>query len=527
VKKAGILCTLFFCVWLGRPRGTKASGFEYGANGAEALGRAGAFVARGDNPSALYYNVAGIGRMEGGTHLLLDMNLVLRELTFQPAGTMDFAGSNGYRVNGLPYPEVKDKAGLNLAPFFALVTDLGLDSDFTFAIGAFGPGAVGRSEFPSQSWVQNLDGERIPIPAPQRYDLLYMDVVFIWPTIAASYRITDDLSVGLGFQSGVVNIKFQNMAVAFGNGENVVADLRANLDVWDWFVPAGIAGVWYRPCRWFEMAGSVRVSDGIKAEGELTTISNPYGVEGQDPVSSDGWTEYNTESGERAPYAELSFSWPMVTARTGFRFVWPRDTGEIVGDELDEDVASRLARMPPHEREWLDVELDLTYQMDSSVDTYKVKIGGNVPLGHGVPNLTVRPRADNPGGPGVLQVPHHWQDTIGVRLGGDVNLLEGAVSLHWGASYESSTVPEEWTRLDYAQWTTYGVAGGVTVRLPWYGIDLTAGYLHLFMPDREVTDGQARMLDSIGRAEELIPVINNGKYHSSMDIFSLGIAAKF
>lgn len=523
----GILPGIVAVCLLGHPPPARAGGFEYGVNGAEAVGRAGAFVARGDNPSTLYFNPAGMGRMEPGTHLLLDANLVLRTLEFRRAGEMDFAGANGYRVNDLRYPRVRDEGGVFPAPFFGLVTDLGLDTDFQFGLGAFGPAAVGRAGFPTQVWVVNHDDERIPIPAPQRYDLLHMDVLFVWPTLAASWRILDDLVVGAAFQTGFVNIVFQNMTAAFGDGDDVVADIRANVDAWDWFVPAGMLGIWYRPWRYLELAVSARMSDGIEASGEVTTISNPYGVRGQEPISSTEWTDYNTAAGERRPTAKLSFAWPLLVLRTGVRFLWPRDTGEVAGGELDAQIAERLARMAPHEREWFDVELDVTYEMNSSVDSFRTKIDGVVPLGYGMPNLAVRPDLEHPENAGVLELPHNWQDTVAVRLGGDVNLLEGAVSLHWGGSFETSSVPEDYTRLDYAQWMTFGVAGGVTVRLPWYGIDVTASYLHYFSPEREVTEGRVRMLTALPREEERIPVINNGNFKTSLDIFSVGLAARF
>ncbi|NMC70887.1 MAG: hypothetical protein GYA57_12605 [Myxococcales bacterium] len=522
-----ILPGFVLAVLLARPVPARPGGFEYGVNGAEAVGRAGAFTARGANPSTLYYNPAGMGRIEPGTHLLLDANLVLRTLEFRRAGEMDFVGPNNYRVDGLRYPRVRDEGGVFPAPFFALVTDLGLDTDFQFGFGAFGPAAVGRASFPSQVWVVNHDDQRIPIPAPQRYDLLFMDVLFVWPTLAASWRILDDLVVGAAFQSGFVHIVFQNSTVAFGNGDDVVADIRANLDVWDPFVPAGMLGVWYRPCRFLELAVSARISDGIGADGEVVTISNPYGVRGQEPISSAEWSDYDTENGEHPPAARLSFPWPLLVLRTGVRFLWPRDTAAVAGGDLDAQVAWRLAALPPHEREWFDVELDVTYEMNSVVDSFRTKIDGVVPLGYGAPNVAVRPDREHPENAGVLELPHHWQDTVAVRLGGDVNLLEGAVSLHWGGSFETSTVPEDYTRLDYAQWMTFGVAGGVTVRLPWYGIDVTAAYLHYFSPDREITDGKVRMLSALPREEQQIPVINDGKFKMALDIFSVGLAARF
>ncbi|NMC68762.1 MAG: hypothetical protein GYA57_01695 [Myxococcales bacterium] len=503
----------------------RGGGFEFGTNGAVANGRAGAFVARGDDPTSLYYNVATMGRMPPGTHLLFDCVLAQRRLSFQRAGEMDFAGANRFRVDGLPYPAVHDSAGPFPGPFFAVVTDLGLDSDFELGLGVFGPAAIGRFEYPTQSWVVNHDGERIPIPAPQRYDALNADILFVWPTLAVAWRITDDLAVGGAFQPGMLNIRFQQMSVAFGNGDDVVADIRANLDVWDWFVPGGMLGVWYRPWRYLELGLSVRAQDSIAAEGDIVTISNPYGVRDQEPVASDAWTDYNTAGGEHPPTGKVSFNWPWIQVRTGLRFVWPRDTPDVAGDALDPQLAAELGRLPPHVREWFDIELDVTYEMNSALDDFKIQIGGVVPMGYDLPNLAVRPDLEHPENSGLLASPHRWQDTVAVRLGGDVNLLDGALSLHWGASWESATVPPEWTRVDFAYFETWAVAAGITVRLPWWGLRVTASHQHLFMADRDITGGKTRILTAIERPEEMIPVVNNGHYEEAIDIFAVGLSA--
>lgn len=524
---AGNLRNLLFILCLAGGATARGGGFEFGTNGAAANGRAGAVTARGDDPTSLYYNVGAMGRMPPGTHLLFDSVFAHRQLSFQRAGEMDFAGANGFRVDGLPYPEVQDGAGVFPGPFFGLVTDLGLDSDFEFGLGVFGPAAIGRFDYPTQTWTVNHDGERIPIPAPQRYDGLNADILFFWPTLAVAWRITDDLAIGASFQPGILNIKFQQMSVAFGDGEDVVADLRANLDVWDWFVPGGMLGVWYRPWRYLELGVSARAQDSVQTEGDIVTVSNPYGVRGQEPIASDDWTDYDTANGERPPSGSVSFNWPWIQLRTGIRFLWPRDGGEVAGGPLDAAIASRLARLPPHVREWFDIELDVTYEMNSALESFEIKINGVVPMGYGLPNLSVRPDLEHPENAGVLQSPHHWQDTVAVRLGGDVNLLEGALSLHWGASWESATVPLEWTRVDFAYFETWAVAAGVTLRLPWWGLQLTASHQHMFMADRDVTNGKTRILTAIARPEELIPVVNNGHYEESIDVFAVGLSASF
>ncbi len=521
--RAGPAAVAAVVCWLAAA-GARGGGFEYGANGAAAVGRAGAFVARGDNPSTLYYNVAGMGRMEEGTHVLLDVNLVLRTLSYQRAGTMDFAPGNGFAVNGLPFPEVSDRAGLHPAPFMAVVTDLGLGSDFVFGFGLFGPAAPGRADFPTQVTVTNNLGEPTLVPSPQRYDLVFVDILFVWPTLAAAWRVGDDLSWGLGFQSGFVNIVFQTTAVA-ATGRSAINDMRSHIDVRDSFVPAGLFGIWYRPLKYLELALSARVSDGIDASGDLITVSNPYGVDDQSPVASDRYDRYNAAAGEHAPRATLSFDWPALVVRTGFRFVWPRDAGGGVGE--DADAERSIARLAPSRREWFDIELNVTYEMNSSVRDFRTKVTGVVPTTDpDLPPLPVRPTGD-PATDGVLGMPHDWQDTVAVRLGGDVNFLEGDLSIRWGLLFETSTVPEDMTRLDYAQWETYGVSGGVTVRMPWWGLELTASYLRLFMPDRVVSLGGARVIAALAGDDADLPVINEGRYEGAMNIFAIGAGARF
>ncbi|MBW2734022.1 MAG: hypothetical protein JRH20_16670, partial [Deltaproteobacteria bacterium] len=58
-------------VWLllGSALPATAGGYDYPDHGVTALGRAGAFVARADDPLALIYNPAGAARLKG-TQLL-------------------------------------------------------------------------------------------------------------------------------------------------------------------------------------------------------------------------------------------------------------------------------------------------------------------------------------------------------------------------------------------------------------------------------------------------------------------------
>src|SRR5262249_5150841 len=62
-----------------------ASGFAREEQGASAAAQAGAFTARADDPSAIYYNPAGIVQLDG-SRLMFGANGFLRTLNFAEAG---------------------------------------------------------------------------------------------------------------------------------------------------------------------------------------------------------------------------------------------------------------------------------------------------------------------------------------------------------------------------------------------------------------------------------------------------------
>src|SRR5262249_42850227 len=59
-----------------------AAGYEFPDNGAVAMGRAGAFAAKADDPTAIYYNPAGLAAQEG-IHVLFDSHLLVDSISYQ------------------------------------------------------------------------------------------------------------------------------------------------------------------------------------------------------------------------------------------------------------------------------------------------------------------------------------------------------------------------------------------------------------------------------------------------------------
>ncbi len=174
------------------PRAGHAGGFEFGANGTEALGRGGAFTAKADSPLALEYNVAGLGQMRG-TRMLFDSNLIFSNYTFARAGG-DAMG---------PYQGVSDHASQPFyAPWFGLTTDFGFFKHFTFGVGAFGPSSVGNRDYGYYAASGPSRG------AASRYDVVSTNTLIIQPTFAVAYHPHRVIDIGLSVQqvSAVMNL---------------------------------------------------------------------------------------------------------------------------------------------------------------------------------------------------------------------------------------------------------------------------------------------------------------------------------
>ena len=78
----------------------RAAGYGLYEQGARALGQAGAFTARADDPSAIYFNPAGLSRLDGKA-LLLSPNLIVFKAEFT-----GIAPDPGYGVHESTVPKV-------------------------------------------------------------------------------------------------------------------------------------------------------------------------------------------------------------------------------------------------------------------------------------------------------------------------------------------------------------------------------------------------------------------------------------
>jgi long-chain fatty acid transport protein len=469
----GAIALVFACPPLVRT--ARAGGFEHPDNGTEALGRGAAFTAKADDPTALLYNVAGLARQRG-TKILFNANLSFSEYQFSRAGTYpDDPNDPLTPWGGRFFPTVRNTGGAFFGPMLAVTSDFGVFDRLTFGLGIFGPSSIGSRTYPL-----GIDGQ----PSPARYDTVQVKPRVLFPSLAAAYRITDWLDVGLGLSLVYGNFVSTSISYAYPNttlcprAEYQPCDARNQLETSGWGY-TGQLGVLARPVSWFAAGANFRAGSTIKAKGTASAVAPEAAPLEIQPADADFRTEL-----------------PWIL-RTGVRFIAMEDDGT---------------------RERGDVELDFTYEAWGGAQ-------GDGPKVH-IPRLGIyedlRPT-----------VVHRYNDTFSLRLGGAYNFDAGPgrLTLRAGTYYDSSATPPSATRLDFD--TLPKIAGTLGIGYRVGTVTANVAYAEVFEISRDVTDGDFRPINGARQGQSVapdgtpLPPVNNGRYEGHLRILSLGFTILF
>lgn len=156
-----------------------AGGFQLNEHGARAMAQGGAYAARAYDASAIYFNPAGLG-FQHQNYLYAGTTLIMPASTFYGPTNLN-VGTKNEMVDQLFTP-------INLYATYHLTDDLNV------GIGINNPFGLGTE------WNDGWSGKFIT----QKVDLMSF---FFSPTVA--YKITDQLSVGAGFNYVTGNVKIQ------------------------------------------------------------------------------------------------------------------------------------------------------------------------------------------------------------------------------------------------------------------------------------------------------------------------------
>lgn len=441
----------------------EAGGLFIPGAGPQAQARAGAFVAKADDPTALFHNPAGFAK-HSGTVIQLGASFVDLSLRYQKAGNYRVPAGESLSYGGQPYPLAVDRSkpalgigGFQALPVLAISTDFGLGArgiPVRFGLGVVPPQAFPERNFDTgYQFEANADEP----PPPQRYDTIKQKASVILPTLAVAYRISSKLEVGAKLSVGFAELEGHTHSWGIANYAGWIArDSEFKVETRDNFVPQYGIGVLYRPARNLELGASYTSEARIEARGTGSTrLGSDLGTGPNDPatVVPNNDTPLCAAGGTSMQdlRACVTFTVPQM-ATVGARYI-VRDSGGA---------------------ERADLELDVRWENWKAADRIHVIVDGiSLPSGRYLEPTEIRNGA---------------QDVFSFRLGGSytIPLRSSRLQLRAGAAYDTRTTPGSWARVNFDGAPRTTIAGGVAYRFGRYQIELGGGVV--LEPVRKVAD---------------------------------------
>jgi long-subunit fatty acid transport protein len=494
------------------PSVAHAGGLFAGDNGAAAQQRAGAYVARADDGSALAINPAGLMKLRGFT-LSGSLNVLGYHIDYDAAGvyepfTRQDPADQEPAFVGQERPGVSDST---VSPVPLLVLSYGAER-WAAALGVFAPQGAPNREFSRE--VRLADGTLAP--APQRYDILDQKPVVVMPSLGAAFRVHPTLDVGLratwGF--GIVDAKVDlwgvDKASSFDRLDDSDYDALFDLHVTDSFVPSMGLGLLWRPLPSLEIGAAWQSAQKLSMKGTGTAALGPgLGFGGLPAIVRPPEDQFAFCAGggrEGSLKSCLELTVPQ-TVQAGARWIFH----DGAGGEL------------------ADVEIDVKWEQWSKASNIDVTVDGDVWVGENKLNTLQ-----------VLRVQHGFEDVFSVRLGGQYRLPVGAhhLAIRGGAAYDTAAAPESWSRVDLDGAAHLSLMTGVSFDAGSWTAELGGGVI--LSPARDVPQADYMTARPVGERTQPDPgqpifdaggqryyPINGGHYESGYWILSLGGSYRF
>jgi long-subunit fatty acid transport protein len=453
---------------------------EVGEAGSEQMQRGGAWIARASDPIAVFYNPAGLAGQP--TRLSLEGNVIFQHTCMTRVLAANDSTSEASAQNnpdGTPnglFPRVCS----DIRPFVnpQLAFNYRVTERLGIGIAVLGPNAT------TAKWPEfTPDGA----PAPQRYLLLRSTGLQLTPTIGLGYEVADGLRLGASFQWGIANLHLRNATTALNadNANPQVNDVRALIQMKDYFIPGFTLGALYSVLDELDIAAWYKWSAPIDASGDLVADSNYFtragangdfsGTKGTDTSAEDCGFGVATKVCKSGKNMSVHAVIPME-AKLGFRYHKPKGA----------EVKTSHVRDPMSQDEF-DTELDFTWANNSALDTFRVRFPGNengdgiIPV-NGIAGGTVPPNAD---------ITKGFKDVFGVRLGGDYNVIPDQLAVRAGVFAETNGQNQQYQNIDFAGAARFGFAFGGTYRVRLGGeensnaLEFKIGYGHIFFAKQD------------------------------------------
>jgi long-subunit fatty acid transport protein len=457
-----------------------AGGLFVPGSGAVATSRAGAAVASTDDGEALSINPAGLARAKG-VKVTVGLTLMRYFMSFSRRGTYDdptIAGDTR-PYTGQSYATVSDdpKPPLGIGtyqplPVIAVTWDLGgRVPNLTVGGGLYVPnGYPFRDMSQGYQFQTSATGNYSVAPPATRYDVMEQDSALILPSLAAAYRITPDLDVGLRVSAG--NLKSKTTVAVWGTPNNVQEDVKDDslftADVKDPFIPAAGVGASYRVGSNIELGATWNSPLVIKAKGTATSLNGPS-VDPSKKIGNVPDAEAKCEKGGtmEEQKACISLQLPM-SATLGARYKILDEQNEVKADiELD----------ATWENWGKTCNFDNNHIVNSTCTApgqYRVQVDAGLYVNDMYTGTKI---ADATEGANVLNL--GLKDTYGVRLGGSYHLPAGdnKLIIRGGVAYDTAAAKSGWYRANFDGASRVTTALGGAYEVDGWLINAGLGYV--------------------------------------------------
>ncbi len=422
-------------------------GLYQGSKGARAAGRAGAFTARADDLTAVVANPAGLVQL-GGLQLQVGNRFTYYQHEFTRADTVDPQNDGAL----MSFGSSSNRAPWQLLdPLVAVSYEL-LEGDLVVAFSAMAPAGVGHARYAQEGG--------------QRYMMVERDALMLGYNLSAAYRFSEVLSLGATLQALVVP-ELRYGLVIDGNPFAEASPVRSRYDALanvrgsDLFTPQAIIGLLLHPARDWQLGLAAQV---IPADLSLDANLN---LQLLNPDTLGGSPDVELVRGfDNANDVGLTLPLPMWI-RGGVRYA-PTGAG------------------------W-DLELDVSYETWSRARQFTLDSRG-----------IVAQVDNNPVDIGTILVKKQWQDTFGVMLGGDIEVVGERLVLRAGAFAESGAAPDSYSSIDFAASAQMGGALGIGAELG-DALGLATGALQANMSFTYAQYGTVGVSESEGRGYQQVP----------------------
>lgn len=452
-------------------------GVELPENGTIAFGRAGAVQSTARDASGVMHNIATIGDLRG-LQLSIGSNLSSFTHCFQRQGNYDTTANATVNVDGTrfdpnlmegnsepryafdsrptAYPQICKEPGVGLAPM--ILGSYRLSNRITLGFGIFSPSTQGSAQnFPDTVTARDSMGNSFDAPSPARYLLFRKQLTVLYPTFGASFNVNRFLRVGAALHVGFANFQF-----GLHSNADRTAPQSPSSDVFIGLNATGIlfgfsAGVQVMPTSNLTFGANLRYTAPVDASGEATTRFNPYGT-GATPAVDGGFT---------IDSMRVSLPWNV---RASARYHMPRagrpqqndGTGQY--DAATDDV--------------FDIEATFIYERTSNLSETSLRNTGSI-------NTSLMPVPAPP----ELTIRSALADVIGVRIGGDYNVVPGRLAVRAGFSMESRGASPDLAQIHLPAYSGMSVHAGATYR---FGrrVGVSLGFGHFFFNDNNAATAQ-------------------------------------